>query len=368
MNTVAKGAAKAGGAVLKLGTLKLRIIIGLSALLVVLFTVMVIGFFQVMMDTTSSDNSEGNGTFVAGGTQNISAKIENLRPVYEQYAEEFGVSDHVNVLMALSMQESGGRVDDIMQSSESLGLPPNTIDDPERSIEQGVRYFSKVLEDANGDVKLALQSYNFGGGFIDYANANNDGEYSKDLAIEFSRQQYQKVKSTGNYSCIRPESAETGACYGDIGYVDAVMKYVTNTATTQITGDVAEVVQVGEKWIGNSNYVFGGGRTRSDQQAGRFDCSSFVFWAYEQVGVELGNLGSVNTDSLKTKGQRVDYSNAQPGDLVFFDTYKLDGHVGIYAGDGKFIGSQGSTGVAIESMEDGYWGDNFNGRVKRISS
>ena len=56
----------------------------------------------------------------------------------------------------------------------------------------------------------------FGGGFIDYANANNDGEYTKDLAIEFSQKQYQEVKSTGNYSCIRPESAETGACYGDI--------------------------------------------------------------------------------------------------------------------------------------------------------
>ncbi|WP_252314401.1 NlpC/P60 family protein [Sinobaca sp. H24] len=37
--------------------------------------------------------------------------------------------------------------------------------------------------------------------------------------------------------------------------------------------------------------------------------------------------------------------------MVFFDTYKLDGHVGIYIGDGQFIGSQSSTGVAIESMK-----------------
>ncbi|MGW9103293.1 NlpC/P60 family protein, partial [Priestia megaterium] len=51
----------------------------------------------------------------------------------------------------------------------------------------------------------------------------------------------------------------------------------------------------------------------------------------------------------------------------FFDTYKIDGHVGIYVGDNKFLGCQGKTGVAIASMEKGtYFGDRFNGRVKRF--
>ena len=56
----------------------------------------------------------------------------------------------------------------------------------------------------------------------------------------------------------------------------------------------------------------------------------------------------------------------KPGDLVFFDTYKIDGHVGIYIGNGQFIGSQTSTGVAIVRMTSGYWADVFNGRVRRI--
>ncbi len=56
----------------------------------------------------------------------------------------------------------------------------------------------------------------------------------------------------------------------------------------------------------------------------------------------------------------------KPGDVVFFDTYKTDGHVGIYIGDGKFIGAQSSTGVAIADMSKGYWKEKFNGRVKRI--
>ena len=56
----------------------------------------------------------------------------------------------------------------------------------------------------------------------------------------------------------------------------------------------------------------------------------------------------------------------RPGDMVFFNTYKTDGHVGIYLGGGKFIGSQSSTGVAVANMSSGYWADTFNGRVMRV--
>ena len=61
-------------------------------------------------------------------------------------------------------------------------------------------------------------------------------------------------------------------------------------------------------------------------------------------------------------------SEAQPGDLVFFDTYKIDGHVGIYLGGGKFIGSQSSTGIAIADLTSGFYKKKFNGRVMRIIS
>ncbi|MDF2856775.1 MAG: peptidase, partial [Neobacillus sp.] len=73
-----------------------------------------------------------------------------------------------------------------------------------------------------------------------------------------------------------------------------------------------------------------------------------------------------STDSLKHQGTPVSVSQMQPGDIVFFDTYKKDGHVGIYVGGGKFIGSQSNTGVAIADMSSGYWEKRFNGRVNRI--
>src|SRR5699024_11171846 len=68
---------------------------------------------------------------------------------------------------------------------------------------------------------------------------------------------------------------------------------------------------------------------------GGFDCSGFVSWAYRQTGKSIPS----STASLRNMGQRVSIGNAQPGDLIFFDTVGRDGHVGIYLGNGQFIGS-----------------------------
>ena len=128
------------------------------------------------------------------------------------------------------------------------------------------------------------------------------------------------------------------------------------------SANVGSAITAGYKYIGNSTYVFGGGRTASDIANGRFDCSAFVAWAYKQAGVSL----PASTGALTGAGKQVSKSQMQPGDLVFFNTYKTDGHVGIYVGGGKFIGSQSSTGVAVANMSSGYWADKFNGRVVRV--
>ena len=121
---------------------------------------------------------------------------------------------------------------------------------------------------------------------------------------------------------------------------------LVQSASAPSSANVSSAISAGYKYIGNSTYVWGGGRTASDVANGFFDCSGFVAWAYRQAGVSL----PASTSGLRYAGTQVSTSQMQPGDLVFFNTYKTDGHVGIYIGDGKFIGSQSSTGVAIASL------------------
>ncbi|EOO05026.1 hypothetical protein IAW_05845 [Bacillus cereus str. Schrouff] len=100
-------------------------------------------------------------------------------------------------------------------SSSCIGVKGNArvgcIKDPNISIEAGVREFKDVLGKANGDIALALQSYNFGEGFISYALAK--GGYSEETAIEFSRSK-NHLNPDG---CKDPNNFRTkvNACYGD---------------------------------------------------------------------------------------------------------------------------------------------------------
>ncbi|WP_239984680.1 NlpC/P60 family protein [Lentibacillus sediminis] len=103
--------------------------------------------------------------------------------------------------------------------------------------------------------------------------------------------------------------------------------------------------------------------TWNGQSPAGFDCSGFIAWAFAQGGYSVPSY----TGGLAGIGTQVSYSEAQPGDLVFFDTYKKNGHVGIYLGGGKFIGAQNSTGLAVADMTSGYWADEFEGHVRRVN-
>jgi len=158
-------------------------------------------------------------------SQHIFTKnVEQHRPLVEKYAKESGVEEHIDVLLAMMLQESGGRGDDPMQASESLCGEVGCITDPEQSIKQGVAYFSEVLHAANGDVVLAVQSYNFGIGFAHYVKEQKS-KYNQDIVIEFSQKMYNNAEDPSIYSCLRAEAKEFDACYGDIYYARDVMEY-----------------------------------------------------------------------------------------------------------------------------------------------
>ena len=117
----------------------------------------------------ASDEDGGRGGIYYGGA-NLSAEVLAHRPMVERYAAQYGISEYVDVLLAIMQVESGGTLEDVMQSSESMGLPPNSLD-TESSIRQGCEYFSELLAKADRlgcDLDSVIQAYNYGGGFLDY--------------------------------------------------------------------------------------------------------------------------------------------------------------------------------------------------------
>lgn len=151
-------------------------------------------------------------------------QVEQYRSLIEMYAEQHELEDEVETLLAIMMQESGGRGQDPMQSSESLCGEVGCITEPEESIAQGVQYFKRTLEEAKGDRNLAIQSYNFGVGFIPYA-LEHEGKYTPKVAIQFSQKMYEQAEDPSIYTCKRKEAKQYDACYGDILYVRDVLGY-----------------------------------------------------------------------------------------------------------------------------------------------
>lgn len=72
---------------------------------------------------------------------------------------------------------------------------------------------------------------------------------------------------------------------------------------------------------------------------GSYDCSGLTSWAFKKAGVTLPRSSSAQAGV----GKSVSFNELQPGDLVFY--YSPVSHVGIYAGDGKFINAPQSGDV-----------------------
>ena len=98
-----------------------------------------------------------------------------------------------------------------------------------------------------------------------------------------------------------------------------------------------------------------------------FDCSGLVSHVFQQVA---GIILPRNSQAMSKVGEKVDKSDLQPGDLVFFNTLKRpNSHVGIYIGDERFVHAPSRGGeVEVSDMQEGYWKKRFNGARRMLLS
>ena len=261
----------------------------------------------------------------------VSAEVEAYEPLIQKYAKQYGIPEYVELIKAVMMQESGGRGLDSMQAAEgsfNTRYPhePNGIQDPEYSIECGVQELKAALISAEVEnpidmehIKLALQGYNFGNGYISWAKTNYGG-YSYANAVEFSTMQAARLGWDS---------------YGDTQYPAHVLRYYPYGRAFTSGGNQA-IVEVALTQLGNE-----GGQPYWSWYGfdGRVEwCACFVSWCADQCGyldsgiIPKFSLCSDGVDWFSGNGQWQNRSyEPSAGDIIFFD-WDGDGttdHVGI---------------------------------------
>lgn len=191
-----------------------------------IFTV-IICLLLFLFIVTSDDEESGSSSLDFSGL-NLSAEVLKHQSTVEKYAKEYRISDYVNYLLAIMQVESGGTgTTDVMQASESLGLPLNSLS-VEDSIKQGCKYFSELLKSAEAkdcDINTVVQSYNYGGGFIDYVSKHGK-KYTFELAVSFAKGKSGGVKVTYKNDISIKENGGWRYKYGNMFYVKLVSQYL----------------------------------------------------------------------------------------------------------------------------------------------
>lgn len=303
-------------------------------------------FFILIIAFVAEDTKPPTGQYTIGSQ--LSQAVLQYEEIVHGALLQYELEEHTPLVLAIMMQESGGTASlDVMQASESIGLPPNTITDPVYSIEVGVAHFEKVLakrERLGVDLDTAIQSYNYGSGYMDFVAANG-GKHSAALAQRFSEQQAAKL---GWQS------------YGDPEYVAHVKRYVGTMRDGEVidlanaTADFQVVYETMLQFDGYP-YTFGGMSPTTS-----FDCSGLMMWAFRKIGVNLPRTAQEQYNA----SQKITAEELQPGDFIFFTgTYNAGRpvtHIGMYVGNGKMFDANGG-GIGFTDLNDRYWQEHLYG-------
>lgn len=229
----------------------------------------------------------------------------------------------------------------------------------EESIKQGCRYFASLLESAKAkgcDLNAVIQSYNYGGGFLDYV-ANRGKKYAFPLAENFSKEKSNGVKVTYSNSIAVQKNGGWWYNYGNMFYVLLVSEYLT---TAQFDDETVQAVMNEALKYQGWRYVYGGASPTTS-----FDCSGLIQWCYGKAGISLPRTAQEQYDVT----QHTPLSEAKAGDLVFFhSTYDADTyitHIGIYQGNNRMY--HACDPIGYTDLTSSYWQQHLvgAGRIKR---
>lgn len=168
-------------------------------------------------------------------------------------------------------------------------------------------------------------------------NANKAGSSSsgtKPSSGSSSSSSSSKGSSSGNSS--KNPSSNTGSSNS-----------TSSSSSTKVTASVSSLIKVAKSKLG-APYVLGSKGPNS------FDCSGFVYWCLNQVGVKQSYTTSYGWRSMSKYMKISNFSDIKAGDIVV-----VYGHVGIATGNGMVIDASSSSGKIVHRELGSWWKRNF---------
>ena len=114
-----------------------------------------------------------------------------------------------------------------------------------------------------------------------------------------------------------------------------------------VNGNVNALINIASTKVG-SKYVWG------SKGPGSFDCSGFVYWCLNQIGVRQSYLTSSGWRNMGKYKRISNYENIKPGDIIV-----EKGHMGIAAEGGMVIDASSGNGKVVHRKRSAWWKSNF---------
>ena len=161
--------------------------------------------------------------------------------------------------------------------------------------------------------------------------------------LEALRRQAEEDQRRQEEERRRQEAENTGGSDADTGNDTPAAPEIPGGGTG------SQVAAYACQFIGNP-YVWGGNSLTNG-----IDCSGFVREVYRAFGYNLPR----SSWSLRNCGVGVSYEEAQPGDIIFYQSAASasGGHVGLYIGGGQMVSALGKAyGICITNVNTGRTG------------
>jgi cell wall-associated NlpC family hydrolase len=171
----------------------------------------------------------------------------------------------------------------------------------------------------------------------DLAEAKKKAAEAKKKAEEAARKEAAERASRAAERATLSASVDTGSSSAS---ASSSSGEASVSVSSSATGSAAAVVSFVQAQVGDA-YVSGGTGPNS------WDCSGLVQAAFKQVNIDLPRV----SQDQSVAGTQVSLDNLQPGDILYWGGAGSAYHVGVYVGDGMFVGAQNSsTGVVMKPL------------------